>query len=131
MLPHGRVADVREQGAVGDGRARDTEAIQSAIDAMHQSGGGTVYVPPGDYRIGTLHLKSHVTLHLEANASLWGSTDQADYDPECLIYANGAQGITVTGRGAIDGEGDVWFERMGWRQKKGWRPRALVHLVDC
>jgi len=48
----------KRNGAKGDGKTSATRAIQRAIDACHQAGGGTVYFPPGDYRLGTLVLKS-------------------------------------------------------------------------
>ena len=71
--------NVRDYGASGDGRTLDTRAIQSAIDACRQAGGGTVYVPAGDYVTGSLFLASHLTLHLDAGARLLGSQDVADY----------------------------------------------------
>src|SRR5882724_10254245 len=40
-------------GAVGDGIADDGPALQSALDALAQAGGGTLYVPPGNYAIVT------------------------------------------------------------------------------
>ena len=71
---------VRDHGARGDGRAKDTRAIQAAIDAAAPSG-GTVYFPPGDYVSGTVRLRSHVTLRLGAGATVLASPDDADFDP--------------------------------------------------
>ncbi len=56
-------------GAVGDGRHNDTAALQHAIDACTRAGGGTVLVPAGTYRIGTLVLASHLRLVLDAGFS--------------------------------------------------------------
>ncbi len=51
------VADVREHGAAGDGRADDTEAFRSAIQAAKDAGGGAILVPAGRYRLtGVIHL---------------------------------------------------------------------------
>ena len=72
--------DVRERGAKGDGRAKDTRAIQAAIDAAARAG-GTVRFPAGDYVSGTLRLRSHVTLRLEGEATLLASPDKDDFDP--------------------------------------------------
>src|SRR5947208_16790439 len=55
--------DVREFGAVGDGRADDTAAFQKAIDETHRAGGGIVCVSRGDYLIKThLVVKKDVTI---------------------------------------------------------------------
>ncbi|MBL9204338.1 MAG: hypothetical protein JNN01_04590, partial [Opitutaceae bacterium] len=69
-----RVYDVRAYGATGDGVTLDTSAVQAAIDACSLEGGGTVLVPAGDFVIGTVDLKSHVTLHLTARGRLLGSS---------------------------------------------------------
>jgi hypothetical protein len=111
--------DVRSFGATGDGRHLDTAAIQAAVDACHAHQGGTVAVPAGRYLIGTIVLKSDVILSLDPAATLLGTTDLAQYatnvascgfatesaiDP-CLIYAENAKRIGITGRGTIDGQG--------------------------
>ena len=47
--------NVRDFGAEADQTTDDTAAFQAAIDAAHSAGGGTVFVPPGMYRVnGTL-----------------------------------------------------------------------------
>ena len=78
--------NVRDHGARGDGRTLDTRAIQSAIDAAARSG-GTVFFPPGDYRSGSLHLRSRIIVQLGAGAVLIASKDEEDFDPvERLAY---------------------------------------------
>jgi polygalacturonase len=67
--------NIRDFGAKGDGVTLDTAAVQAAIDACHRDRGGTVVVPAGTFVIGTLELKSNVTLHLVATAKLLGSAD--------------------------------------------------------
>lgn len=42
--------NVKDFGAVGDGKTDDTEAIQAAVDAA-ENGPASVYFPPGVYRI--------------------------------------------------------------------------------
>jgi hypothetical protein len=49
--------NVCNYGAVGDGRADDTDAIQAAIDTLPQ--GGTVLFPRGTYMIRTLSIKAN------------------------------------------------------------------------
>ena len=109
-----------QQGAVGDGKTLNTKSLQSAIDALHAKGGGQLYFPAGRYLTGSLQLKSNVTLYLEKEAVLLGSTSPYDYlgfstekelkvnndhFDQALIYAEGAENIGITGEGCIDGQG--------------------------
>ena len=71
-LDGARVYNIRDFGAKGDGTTLDTTAVQAAIDACTRDGGGTVLVPAGTFHIGTIELKSNVTLHLAASATLLG-----------------------------------------------------------
>lgn len=75
------VHNVREYGARGDGRTKDTAAIQRAIEAAARQGGGVVMLPAGRYLSGTLHLRSKVALELAAGAVLVASPDSGDFDP--------------------------------------------------
>jgi polygalacturonase len=105
--------NVRDYGADGAKEASAQAAIQQAIDACAQAGGGIVYFPPGAYVSGTLHLRSHVRLHLEAGATLYSSKDPASFDKRALFYAEDVDHITLEGRGTIDGQGE--YE---WREKE-------------
>ncbi len=105
--------DVMAFGAKGDGKTLDTAAIQSAIDKATQAGGGRVTLPPGAYLSGSLHLKSHVELHLEQGATLLGSTSRSDYGTAyydkvkryALLLADGQEDVAISGQGTIDGQG--------------------------
>jgi polygalacturonase len=150
--------DVRERGARGDGQAKDTAAIQRAVDQCAAAGGGTVYLPPGRYLTGTVVLKSNVTLHLEAGATLLGSTDLADYRPQSgpplkgdanakhLLYAREAENVTLRGAGTIDGQGrafwtpanrvapkaeDLWRDVATYDWKPLDRPSPMVEFYAC
>ena len=79
-IASGASIDVREFGAKGDGRAKDTKAIQAAVDKASFSG-GTAVLTPGTYLSGTIHLRSNVTLRIEQGATLIFSLDDADFDP--------------------------------------------------
>jgi polygalacturonase len=62
--------DVRTYGATGDGKTLDSPAINKAIDAASAAGGGTVMFPAGNYLCYSIHLKSDVSLYLDAGATI-------------------------------------------------------------
>ena len=119
--PGARVYNVRGYGAKGDGVTLDTVAVQSAVDACHGDGGGTVLVPAGTFVIGTVELKSNVTLHIAAAGKLMGSADGRQYHAVdaiplegdhtlgdgnwALLFAVNARNLTIEGPGTIDGHG--------------------------
>lgn len=109
--------NVKDYGASGEKGEIATAAIQRAIDACHESGGGTVYFPGGDFTSGSIELKSFVTIHLSAGATLYASKDTADYTffsthqrRLILIYANSAQRIGIVGKGRIHGQAKRSYE---------------------
>lgn len=113
------VCNVRDYGARGDGASKDTAAIQKAIDACAQKGGGTVALPAGNYLSAPIVLKSNITLHLDKGATLLGSTDHADYAAitefrapglQALVSAKDASNIAIDGEGTINGQGQSWWE---------------------
>jgi polygalacturonase len=135
--------NVKEYGAIGDGQAIETPAIQATIDACHRQGGGTVVVPAGRYVTGSLFLRSNITLYLDAGATLLGSENPADYPivegrwegRSQLTYAPLIAGmdldtIAVVGRGAIDGRGAVWWRRFQEKTLGYPRPR-LISFMRC
>lgn len=75
--PQPQVLDITTYGAAGDGKTLDTHAIQAAIDACRP--GGVVRVPAGVFLSGAIFLKSEMTLHLDEDAVLLGSSDTRDY----------------------------------------------------
>ena len=116
-----RVYNIRNYGAKGDGSAIDTAALQAATDACNRDGGGIVLVPAGTFQIGTVELKSNVTLHIAAAGKLLGSADGKQYHAVdaiplhgdttledgnwALLYAVNAKKVTIEGPGTIDGQG--------------------------
>ena len=114
-----RVCDVTAYGAKGDGVTKDTHAIQGAIDACAAKGGGTVRLASGTFLTGPIVLKSHITLEVDAGATLLGSQDKADYpqvqelrEPalQPLLSATNAEHIVIRGGGTIDGNGKPWWD---------------------
>ncbi|MGI0018274.1 MAG: glycoside hydrolase family 28 protein [Nitrosotalea sp.] len=118
-----RVYNVRSFGAKGDAKTLDTSAVQAAIDACHRDRGGTVLIPAGDFVVGTVELKSNVTLHLAAAGRLLGSARAGDYTAgkgvppgngnQVLLYAAGAENVTLEGRGTVDGQGAKFYTGHG------------------
>ena len=139
--------NVRDFGAVGDGRTKDTAAVQRAIDA-----GGMVDFPPGTYLCGTLYLKSHGGLHLESGAVLLASPDREDYNADDFCPQNGVfapekvsgahfivsveqEDITIEGPGRIDGNRQAFYEppeemEKIWSSPIDWRPAQMIFLSE-
>jgi hypothetical protein len=122
-LSGARVFNVREFGAKGDGKTLDTVAIQSAIDAAHKDQGGTVLIPAGTFVVGTIELKSNVTLKLAVQGRLLGSERPEDYKAGkgippsngniVMISAANAENVAIEGPGTIDGNGGKFFTGKG------------------
>jgi polygalacturonase len=125
------VFNVRDYGAKGDGGALDSPAINAAIDAAARAGGGIVVLPPGTYLSFSIHLQSHITLRLDAGATLlaatpaegfgqydapepneWGDTLQyQDFGHShwhnSLIWGEDLEDVAIVGAGLIHGKGLV------------------------
>lgn len=133
--------NVQKYGAKNDSSALATTAIRKAITAASAKGGGTVYFPAGKYLTGPIHLKSNITIHIEAGAELHFSDDFNQYLPMVetryegvdvtsfspLFYAFEAENITITGRGTINGHGKKWWDfAEGYTDQ---RPRSKWQLM--
>lgn len=130
--------NIRDYGAKSDTTQLSTSALQQAIDDCSHAGGGRVVVPAGQYKIGTVVLKSHVHLYLEQGATLYGSTNLNDYLPMKsdfislrthtttiqLIYADKVSHVVISGQGTIDGRGRA-FKKLSWNDEGITRPHLL------
>ena len=113
-----KIFKVHDFGAKGDGIQLETKALQAAIDACAKKG-GQVFFPKGKYLTGTLFLKNDVTLHLEKEAIILGSTNPTHYPrlqpnyefygsawrDQSLIFGKNLNNIAIEGEGTIDGQG--------------------------
>jgi polygalacturonase len=146
-----RLFTITDTGAVGDGTTLNTRAIQAAVDACAQAGGGTVVIPPGEFLSGAMFLKPGVHLCLDKGAVLKGSDNIRDYPVQetriegqthpwavALVNATGTDGLRISGEGVIDGSGLKFWEAFWARRKENLkctnlevvRPR-LVHIRDA
>jgi polygalacturonase len=145
--------DVRDEGARGDGRAIDSEAINRTIAKAAASGGGTVLLRPGRYLCFSIRLASGVTLLLSEGAVI-EAADPARHDgrydppepaPEALyqdfghshwhnslIWGDGIADIAIIGPGRIEGFG---LTRDGpgarWHEQTGERPLSMAGMSEA
>lgn len=141
--------NVKDYGAKGDGSHIDSPAINAAIEAASEKGGGTVYFPAGIYQSYSIHLKNNISLYLDHGAVLKAAvpTDSMHYDlPEenlsddyqdfghshwknSLIWGIGLHDITIEGFGLIDGSEGI---TRGQAKQKG-HPAAnkAIALKEC
>lgn len=127
-----RIFDVTHYGANGDGVATNTTAIQSAIDAARNAGGGTVEVPAGVFLSGPIRLANHINLHLAGGGILrmlplekypGGTSTPPDFISGARLHD-----VAITGSGMIDGQGIPWWPYA--RQRGARRPR-MIALSSC
>lgn len=130
MSASARTYVVTDYGAKAGGTTLNTAAIQQAIDAAAAAGGGTVTIPSGVYRSGSIFLKPGVELHLDRGAVLKGSTDINDFPKRetrieghfepwrmALVNAQQLQHVRITGEGKLDGSGPPYW-RAFWQRRR-------------
>lgn len=146
----GKQYRITDYGVVNDGLVH-TQELQALINKIASQGGGVVVVPEGVYMTGAIFFKQGVHLHVMAGGVLMGSNDPSNYPIlttriegetckyySALINADGLNGFTITGKGAIDGNGYTFWkhfwERREWNRKctnkDEQRPR-LVYISNC
>lgn len=127
--------NVRDNGAVGDGKKLDTVALQKTLDAAAAAGGGTVHVPAGTFLTGPLTLASGVNLELAKDAVILISDDLTNYPVVKARYvdaitAQNAHDIKITGAGTIDGQGAAWWAAFRANPQMTHRP-YLIKFTNC
>lgn len=149
------VYNIGKYAVVNDSTLLQTSQIQRVIDIAEANGGGVIEIPAGTYLTGALFFKPGTRLHLQKGAKLKGSDNIADfplipsrmegkniYYYAALINAYFVKNFSITGEGAIDGNGlKYWKEfwantkrakeaKLPWTNLEVHRPR-LVFLWGC
>ncbi|PON43239.1 Glycoside hydrolase [Parasponia andersonii] len=149
IRPHS--VTITEFGAVGDGVTLNTKAFQNAIfylNSFADKGGAKLFVPAGRWLTGSFDLISHLTLWLDNEAVILGSTSSDDWpltEPlpsygrgrelpggrhRSLIYGRNLTDIIITGdNGTIDGQGSIWWNWFENKTLNYTRPH-LVELMN-
>ncbi len=121
--------NIRDYGAVGDGKHLDSPAINKAIDAAVAVGGGTVILPAGKYLSGSIRMQNNISLRIEKGAVIvadkWNSEAYDPTEPftppayqdgghtffhNSLIWGENLTNVSITGEGLIDGSGLTSFQ---------------------
>ena len=143
----GKIYNVRDFGVVDDGKIY-TKEMQSLIDLIASNGGGVIVVPDGIYYTGALFFKQGVHLYIAEKGILKGSDDISDYpvcqtriEGECCLYypalinADGVDGFTIFGKGAIDGNGlrswKAFWQRREWNPACTNKDEQRARLLYC
>jgi polygalacturonase len=144
-----QLVDVTREGVVPSSKELTTKGIQKIIDRLGEIGGGVLFFPPGEYRIGTIHLRSGITLDIAAGAILRASEAMEDYpyyeteinpdnhedlQPHHLIVADNIDNIRITGGGIIDGSGKSFWDppkSCEFYTARTQRPSPMIELRNC
>lgn len=144
--------NILDFGAISDINKNSTKAFQKAIDECNSNGGGVVYIPYGEYTLGTLHLCNNIHFVFEPGAKIYGSLNLDDFDkrekPAYTLYqdashsyfnrsmfvAKNCENITFSGYGTIDMQ-EVWenepIEGEGeWNNKRAIKIFAFKECKD-
>ncbi|MBR5011807.1 MAG: glycoside hydrolase family 28 protein, partial [Clostridia bacterium] len=149
------IYNIKDFGAIGDGKTLNTNTIQKAIDECSKNGGGRVLIDDGVFLTGGIEIKSNVDLHVTAGTTLLGSPNVDDFPNRenvkhvntemlprwrnsAIIFADEAKNISLTGMGTIDCNG-LNFVKLKEEYKGGWRyerinaptPPRVVFFTGC
>ncbi len=116
-----RQVSITDFGGVGNGTTLNTQAFAGAMDALAKKGGGTLNVPLGVWLTGPIVFQSNINLHLEEGALILFTPDTEAYPISETVYegqranraqspvsGTGLENIAITGKGSINGSGQVW-----------------------
>lgn len=143
-----KIFNVKDYGAIADGKTLNSAAVQAAVDACSASGGGTVLFDNGDFVLSTVFMKSNVTVEIAEGARILGSLDFYAYAQQekidypiyqdashtyfdlSMFVARNCENIAFKGKGKIDMR-SVWDED-GVRGKEiKHRGPKCIALKEC
>jgi len=130
--------NIESFGGIGDDKFDNSQSFAAVLHEIKEAGVGTLYIGAGVWRTGPIELFSNTTLVLNENAVISFISEPERYTPvwsrwegvECYamhpcIFAAGQENISITGKGAIDGNGEAWWKLA--REKKS-RPQTTPEL---
>ena len=113
--------NIKDFGAVDGGLVSNTKAINDAIKAANEKGGGRVVIPAGLWLTGPIEILSNVNLYTENGALVLFKYDPEEYPliktnyegtdrirALSPIHSVGQENIAITGEGIFDGNGQLW-----------------------
>jgi polygalacturonase len=124
------VFKITDYGAMGDGVATNTTAIQAAIDAASKAGGGTVLVPAGDFLSGPVQLANQIDLRVNGTLRMLplDKYPGGTANPASFISGSGLHDVEISGSGMIDGQGIPWWP---YARERGARRPRMIALSSC
>ena len=143
-----RLFNIFDYGAVADGVTLDTAAVQRAVDACSEAGGGKVFFPKGTYVIATVFLKSNVHIELCEGTLILGALDFYAYAQQeeidypiyqdashtyfdlSMFVGRNCDNISITGKGKIDMR-SVWDEDGVRGEAIRHRGPKCISLKEC
>ena len=139
--------NVKDYGAIGNGINLDSKAINKTIEVAADLGGGTVYLPAGNYLSGSIRLKSNILLFIDQGATIIAAPVNAEncYDEEeesantiyqdqghshwknSLIWGVNLTNVSIVGTGCINGKNLYKF----WYSKSKQNANKSISLLGC
>jgi polygalacturonase len=143
----GPVFNIADYG--GKSNSSITDSVRAAIQAAKAAGGGTVWIPAGNYTSGPIELVSNLELHVDAGAVLRFPATKLPFTPGRqqsiealtpvpLIGGHNLENVSITGRGILTSDNAEWMKLFPRQKGSGSDPGSangpnwerLLQLLD-